>query len=129
MTKDSTPMTLPELIAALEKAEGPSRELDYQISDAAGIDRREFCEHPVEIASACGQYLVGQQCCGSPVEVEARPYTSSIDAALTLFADEAAAFRAVYEIMIEWATEGPTWKPTLWWLLKRLCIAALRARS
>jgi hypothetical protein len=55
-------MTLPELIAALEAAEGPSRELDAEIAHATEWTGMELVEWPPFWP----------------------PFTSSIDAALTL---------------------------------------------
>jgi hypothetical protein len=110
------------LIERLEAATGPSRELDMQICIVLNIDCQVCCDNPIvdeqnEITS----------CCGNP-NVEPPALTASLDAALSLFADEETAFRELYEVMVWFATEGPIFKPTLLELRKRLIIAALKAR-
>lgn len=75
-------MTLSEIIARVEAATGPDRELDAEIGRALGLDvRAEFAEEP-----DLGDWFIGQpRECGSWMEQDALPdYTASLDAALTL---------------------------------------------
>lgn len=70
-------MTIDELIAALEKADGPSRELDAEIS-AMFLDTQPA--HPLPDGTI---WIEG---CGSESSrtIHSRNYTRSLDAALTL---------------------------------------------
>lgn len=79
-------MTIDELIAALEKAEGPSRELDRDIHESAGqCAHRESKYWCIEDGN---DFDSGFDCvkCGSSEawEIEVPKYTASLDAALTL---------------------------------------------
>ena len=67
-------MTLSSLLERLEKAEGASRELDVAVAEASGWQRRESA-HGVYWIAPHGEFDV------------VPPYTSSIDAALTLVPD------------------------------------------
>ena len=87
-----------ELIAALEAAEGPSRELDRKIAAIAGWHRVEprFTRNHKHGAWIAPEDFIGVMSDGSPIldslhgttlHREVPPYTSSIDAALTLVPD------------------------------------------
>ncbi len=79
---------LPDLIAKLEAAEGPSRELDAEIALAAGLVAAFFASHDVPFPS---DYVDGPGCYVDPATwggnghvYEAPKFTASVDAALTL---------------------------------------------
>lgn len=132
-------MTIDELITKLEKADGPSRELDAEIARAVGYDVRTDRAMP-------GRFFF------EPVKGESwkdvPPYVSSIDAALTLAPENddreyrvviwtgyRPAARVLYRVpdataeggyahgaLNDWEVRGAT--PAL-----AVCIASLRARQ
>jgi hypothetical protein len=120
-------VSIEEIIAALEKAHGPSRDLDLEIWRAASGKPWRW-EPRVDNAITWDKY--GKGAIGNPV-VSLDPFTSSLDAALTLVPEGAVwcmthtglpkttVFASVHG--------GPTAvgrTPAI-----ALCIAALRARS
>jgi hypothetical protein len=110
-------MTREELIAALERAEGPSRELDEAI-DYMALEQGWRQERPTYHGLA---------------------YTSSLDAALTLVPDEL--WRSILHAppfgraTVSLRTGGITDPKTTEWMgnaitpASALCIAAIRARG
>lgn len=116
-----------DLIAKLEVAEGPSRELDQEIAKAAGLKPSWRDDGEARF------YSPGMS--NGPAKI-APPFTSSLDAALTLVPDG-------LRIYME---RKPTDPPQPWFVTVRphaqdgwdavsdypalaLCIAALRARG
>lgn len=74
-------MTLPDLIAALERADGPSRELDAEIDVAVKPDGYSmWCSErlPVRETLSSGLVIVKEY------TYQVARYTASLDAALTL---------------------------------------------
>lgn len=73
------PEGLTRLIEELEKATGPSMELDEKIAGILGIDRSECCGSFI-------QYDPEElpECCGKPIVGMPKQYTSSLDAAVSL---------------------------------------------
>jgi hypothetical protein len=124
-------MTLVERIEALTE---PSEEADAHIWNAIyGHDKSWVAQSKFNfkwcVYEKCprnGERLVENRKAGAQLK---DAYTSSLDAALMLFADEETAFRELYEVMCWFATEGPIFKPTIFALNKALCIAALKARG
>lgn len=119
-------MTIDELIAAMEKAEGPSRELDAEIA-AMFLDTQPA--HPF----ADGTIWV--EGCGSESSrtIHSRNYTRSLDAALTL---APTASDWVVEMNPESGFHANVWSLEKGWnygsssatAAIALCIAALKAR-
>lgn len=116
-------MTLSELIAALERADGPSRELDSAICAEMGLENWTAAEWAEAVSG------VGREHWSIPGSL---PYTSSIDAALTLVPE--GCYWAVYRSGMAYVKpdeDGPQERdlaaaatPAL-----ALCIAALKARG
>lgn len=118
-------MTREELIEALEKADGPSRELDFEIMksrpeyvlEKRGRDRKEWF---YKIGEICSRYVERIDPSYSSSGYGSLPrFTASIDAAMTIFKDEK---DAVGELWVASAAASSKWE-----VLRRLCIAALKA--
>lgn len=124
-------MTLTELIAALEAADGPSRELDAQIALAHGWDVVPIREKGGHTWDRWYRPYMGKR---YPVRLP--NYTSSIDAALTLVPE---GYGLVIDVAGEYASAsiyelrstraGPFVKPARRTPALALCIAALKARE
>ena len=130
-------MTRTELIAALEKAEGPDRTWDTLIWECVGLSERE--EYHCKIwCSQDGRKDISR---GMFLDAWAPEFSSSIDAAWTLVPDG-----TIWKLFSDWpgdayfaVVEGDTWLPEKAkdeWRSGRqgtpaiaLCIAALKARG
>lgn len=135
-------MTREELIAALERAEGPSRELDAEIAWKAGVFDRYLrgVRNGVQILSVTPAHPDGDVFVeiGRPeergriryCEIPA-PFTSSIDAALTLVPAKHEALVYTTGAARVWPVEGRRNDDLSYGRTPAiaLCIAALKARA
>lgn len=111
--------------------EPPSRELDAEIADACGVDRAECCNNPIVHYSEKGEPEY-EDCCGNAIEIEPMPYTTSIDAALTLVPEGRHLILNIdpYSVACDIKREDGEWghrgrgTPAV-----AICIAALKARG
>ncbi len=125
----SDPATLRELIARLEKATGPDRELDRLIQEARGIcTHRKFTRYVYQDDSGftcndCGEDLYGNR--GWPA------FTSSIDAAVSLVPEGrdwlVGTHQGAATAVVTRADDEGNWVVAATPVLA-LCIAALHAR-
>ena len=115
-------MTLPELIAALEAATGPSRELDAEIALAVNAVPANYTRRGVAEASATADWWDDH----TGFHWSAPCYTSSLDATMTLArnaTDGAVMLAAAFN-----AAKGGQGGFEKWPSLKAMLIKDLRAR-
>lgn len=114
-------MTIDELIDALEKAEGPSRELDAEIAGAFGW-------------AVLSSFTGGIYRAAPPGKIDCRPlpdFTSSLDAALTLVPEGwiwSVSSSGCVWVMPSDDVEGQIVVSGIADPIIALCIAALKAR-
>lgn len=120
---------LTALIERLEKAEGPSEELDAEISVALRLTPEDLNLNADWISRNFKVWRANENGIVRAVHSDgsdgpwfkADCFTSSIDVALTLFESEEKALDSLYDAVCT-AT-------SIWQVIKRLCIAALKARG
>ena len=135
-------MTRDELIEKLEKATGPSRELDLSIALATGVGsfNKDFVGRDVdvkmwlEMAEPFWGECELRPDCYKPARIDIPRFTSSIDAALTLESDQHARLELLHEASIRvghrYNLHTDNFRDdAVFALAREIVISALRART
>lgn len=119
--------SLSDLIARLEKAQGPDDALDFEIAMACNIDIRRCCGQGRPVSSD-GITITGEECCDDPSWVPDQ-YTASLEAALEYIVPPKAGINLQGNGDVWYAVVAGQYSKACKTPALALCIAALKARS